>query len=254
MTESPPTAVLTGASSRIGKVIAEDLATHGWRMLLHAHKGNDRVEALAETIKAKGGDCQVRIADLTNLSELMSFMDDVTASFGAADVLINNASIFEDDAMGNLDPDLFDKHFAIHTRAPVFLADGLARNLPWDKKGLVINIIDQRVWKPTPQALSYSLSKAALWDATQRMAQALAPRLRVNAIGPGPSFKNLRQSNDHFDKQAGAVLLGRGPAPDEFGRTIRYFHESPSVTGQMIALDGGQHLAWQTPDVTDVGE
>ncbi|MBO0343816.1 SDR family oxidoreductase [Roseibium sp. CAU 1637] len=254
MSSSSVTAVLTGASSRIGKVIAEDLAAHGWRLVLHAHKGSDRVERLAHQIKADGGDCLIQIADLTDVDALTSFMDVTTAKFGPADVLINNASIFEDDSLGSLNPTLFDQHFAIHTRAPVFLSEGLARHLPTDRRGLVVNLIDQRVWKPTPQALSYSLSKAALWDATQRMAQALAPAVRVNAIGPGPSFKNERQSDVEFDKQSRSVLLQSGPSPSEFGQTIRYFWASTSVTGQMIALDGGQHLAWRTPDVTDVGE
>ncbi|WP_417671955.1 SDR family oxidoreductase [Roseibium sp.] len=254
MTGTPPTALITGASSRIGAAIARDLAAHGWQLVLHAHNNGDKAHALAQEIGSAKTRHQVITGDLTRTEDLASFFDEASALLGAPDVLINNASIFEDDGIGHMDPALFDTHFAIHTKAPVFLADAFAAHLPQDRRGLIVNIIDQRVWKPTPQALSYSLSKSALWSATQMLAQALAPRIRVNGIGPGPSFRNERQTQAEFDKQAGAVLLGHGPGADEFGRTIRYLWDMPSITGQMIALDGGQHLAWQTPDVVDVGE
>lgn len=249
-----PIAVITGGASRIGTAIAEDLAAHGWTLVLHAHRNAGNARTLAERLRASGTHVEVVTADLTDISEARSFIGRAAEPFGPPDVLVNNASIFEDDGIGNLDPDRYDAHFNIHTRAPVFLADAFAAELPAAQTGLIVNIIDQRVWKLTPQALSYTLSKAALWAATQTLAQALAPRIRVNAIGPGPSFRNERQTQAEFDRQYHAVPLGSGPTPEEFGRTIRFLLESKSVTGQMIAVDGGQHLAWQTDDVIDVGE
>lgn len=253
MTDAP-IAIITGGASRIGTAIARDLAAHGWTLVLHAHRNAEGARRLAERFRASGTKAEVVTADLTDINEARSFVGSASGPFGPPDVLINNASIFEDDGIGNLDPDRYDAHFNIHTRAPVFLADAFAANLPASRKGLIVNIIDQRVWKLTPQALSYTLSKAALWAATQTLAQALAPRIRVNAIGPGPSFRNERQSQAEFDKQFHAVPLGSGPAPEEFGRTVRFLWESKAITGQMIAVDGGQHLAWKTDDVIDVGE
>jgi NAD(P)-dependent dehydrogenase (short-subunit alcohol dehydrogenase family) len=249
-----PIAVITGGASRIGTAIAEDLAAHGWTLVLHAHNNEEGARALAEKCRVAGARADVVTADLTNVSEARSFLGKASAPYGTPDVLINNASIFEDDGIGNLDPDRYDAHFNIHARAPVFLADAFAVRLPPDRKGLIVNMIDQRVLKLTPQALSYTLSKAALWAATQTLAQALAPRIRVNAIGPGPSFKNERQTQAEFDKQFHAVPLGSGPTPDEFGRTVRFLWENKAITGQMIAVDGGQHLAWETDDVIGVGE
>lgn len=249
-----PIAVITGGSSRIGRAMAEDLASHGWQLVLHAYQHGKQASALAEQLRSTGAAVEVVTADLTDIKELTGFMDQASAPFGLPDILINNASIFEDDGIGSLDPARYDAHFNIHTRAPVFLADAFAAKLPEDRTGLIVNIVDQRVWKLTPQAFSYTLSKAALWTATQTLAQALAPRIRVNAIGPGPSFKNIRQTAEEFDKQCRSVPLGHGPDPAEFGRTIRFLWESRSVTGQMIAIDGGQHLAWATDDVIDVGE
>lgn len=249
-----PIAIITGGASRIGTAIAEDLAAHGWTLVLHAHRNTASAQALAEKIRTSGKQVEVVAADLTDINDVRSFLGKAAEPFGLPDVLINNASIFEDDGIGNLDAERYDAHFNIHTRAPVFIADAFAARLPASRKGLIVNIIDQRVWKLTPQALSYTLSKAALWAATQTLAQALAPRIRVNAIGPGPTFRNERQSQAEFDKQFHAVPLGSGPAPDDFGRTVRFLWESKAVTGQMIAVDGGQHLAWQTDDVIGVGE
>ncbi len=249
-----PIAVITGGASRIGAAIAEDLADKGWTLVLHAHQRPEKAQALAEQIQSTGGQAEILTADLTDTGDLSTFMTHASLPFGVPDVLINNASIFEDDGIGALEAERFDAHFNIHTRAPVFLTDAFTAQLPSSRRGLVVNVIDQRVWKLTPQALSYTLSKSALWTATQTLAQALAPNIRVNAIGPGPSFKNERQTQEEFDRQYRSVLLGQGPMRGEFGRTIRFLWESPSITGQMIAIDGGQHLAWETADVTNVGE
>jgi NAD(P)-dependent dehydrogenase (short-subunit alcohol dehydrogenase family) len=169
-------------------------------------------------------------------------------------LLVNNASVFEDDDAADFDWEQWERHFAVHLKAPVLLTRTLAEALPADQDGLVVNIVDQRVWRPTPRFFSYTLSKSALWTATRTMAQAFAPRLRVNAIGPGPTLKNERQDEADFAAQVDALILKRGPDLDEFGLTIRYLWKARSVTGQMIALDGGQHLAWETPDVAGVAE
>lgn len=255
MTPSTGPALITGASSRIGAAIARDLAAHGWQLALHAHHGRDRVEALAGELSDAGCVCGPFFADLTEAGETARLMRDIASSpLGPVTCLVNNASIFQPDEIGALDETLFDQHFAIHVKAPLFLTDAFARQLPEGAEGLVVNLIDQRVWKPTPKFMSYALSKSALWEQTRMAAQALAPRIRVNAIGPGPSFRNERQSEDDFRRQQDAVPLRRGPAPEDFGATVRYFWSARSVTGQMLALDGGQHLAWETADVVGVGE
>lgn len=254
MTQAAGTALITGGSSRIGGAIARDLAAHGWTVVLHVHHGLERAEALKQSILADGGKAHVLTADLTQAEDLASLIPAALKAAGQLDLLVNNASIFQPDEAGALDPALFDVHFAIHVKAPLFLTDAFAAALPAGKDGLVVNIIDQRVWKTTPRFVSYSLSKTALWEQTRMMAQALAPRIRVNAIGPGPSFRNERQTEEDFARQQRAVLLQRGPAPDEFGATVRHFWAMRSITGQMLALDGGQHLAWETADVVGVGE
>ena len=185
---------------------------------------------------------------------LPGLVDAAAVGLGPIGLLVNNASEFEPDEIGALDVARLERHLTVDLASPCLLADAWLARLPEDVHGHVINIVDQRVWRLTPRFFSYTLAKTALWTATRTMAQALAPRIRVNAIGPGPSFANPRQTAEDFARQTDAVPLGRGPAPEEFGRTVRYFVDTASVTGQMICLDGGQHLAWETPDVVGVGE
>jgi NAD(P)-dependent dehydrogenase (short-subunit alcohol dehydrogenase family) len=167
---------------------------------------------------------------------------------------VNNASEFQPDSVGCTTLERWNAHLDINLRAPVFLAQDLVRHLPDGADGNIINIIDQRVWKLTPDFFSYTLSKSALWTATRTSAQAFAPKLRVNAIGPGPTMPNERQSPADFQMQIDGLPLRRGPEPADFAKTIDYLYEMHSITGQMLALDGGQHLAWQTPDVTGMAE
>ncbi|VVT17872.1 SDR family oxidoreductase [Hoeflea sp. EC-HK425] len=254
MTSSNGTVLVTGAARRIGKAIALDLATHGYGIAVHANSSGEEAEAVASTIRDAGGSAEVFLADLTDMKAVGALHGQVSERMGVPDVIVNNASVFEADDVRAFDEGLFDRHFAVHVKAPAVLAHTMAENLPRDGEGLIVNIIDQRVWKLTPRFFSYTLSKSALWTATQTMAQALAPRIRVNAIGPGPTLANERQKDSDFARQEAAVPLQRGPELAEFGATIRYLHAARSVTGQMIALDGGQHLAWETPDVTGVGE
>lgn len=254
VTEAPRTALVTGAARRIGAAIARDLAAHGWRVALHANTSRQDAERVAAEIRAGGGEATVVVGDLSDLSALAPLIEAATAALGPIGLLVNNASEFEPDEMGGLDPERFERHLRVDLVSPCLLADLWAARLPTDVAGQVINVIDQRVLRPTPKFFSYTLAKSALWTATRTMAQALAPRIRVNALGPGPSFRNTRQSEDDFARQTAAVPLRLGPEPEEFGRAVRFLAEMPSVTGQMICLDGGQHLAWETPDVVGVGE
>ena len=254
MTTSRGTVLVTGAARRIGKAIALDLAAHGYQIAVHANRSGAEAEAVAAAIRDAGGVAEVFLADLTDMTAVRDLHAQVAERMSAPEIIVNNASMFQDDDVRGFDEELFDRHFAVHVKAPAVLAEAMAAALPDGGEGLIVNIIDQRVWKLTPRFFSYTLSKSALWTATRTMAQALAPRIRVNAIGPGPTLANERQKDSDFARQAASVPLGHGPELAEFGATIRYLHAARSVTGQMIALDGGQHLAWETPDVTGVGE
>jgi NAD(P)-dependent dehydrogenase (short-subunit alcohol dehydrogenase family) len=254
MTDAAGTALITGAAKRIGRAIAEDLAGHGFAVAVHCNGSRAEADALAERIKGAGGRAAVVVADLTDMEAVGGLIDAAEARLGPISLLVNNASVFEDDSVLDFDPNGWDRHFDVHVKAPALLAQRFAKALPDGHEGLIVNIIDQRVWRPTPRYFSYALSKSTLLAATYTMAQALAPRIRVNAIGPGPTLKNARQSDADFEAQVDSLLLRRGADLAEFGATIRYLWAARSVTGQMIALDGGQHLAWQTPDVTGMVE
>lgn len=248
------TALVTGAGVRIGAAIARDLGRNGFDVALHCRSSRAEAEALAAELREGGVRAAVVVGDLAEPQSIYRILGDATEALGTIDLLVNSASMFEIDAIGHLDPELFDRQLHVNLTAPCLLADAFAARLPAEMSGTIVNIIDQRVLKLTPQFFSYTLAKSALWTATQTMAQALAPRIRVNAIGPGPTAISARQSPDDFARQAAAVPMGHGPRLEEFGRTIRFLVESPSITGQLICLDGGQHLAWQTPDVIGVGE
>ncbi len=251
---SMPVALVTGGARRIGRAIVKDLAASGFAVAIHVNTSREEGEALARDIREGGGKAAVVQADLTRADAPARVAHDAAKALGPVRLLVNSASLFEPDEIGSLTLERYEAHQAIHTRTPVFLAQEMANALPAGLDGLIVNVIDQRVWKPTPQFFSYTLSKAALWSATQTMAQGLAPRIRVNAIGPGPTLANIRQQPEDFAKQVAAVPLRRGPGLDEFARTIRFLWETPSIMGQMIALDGGQHLAWETPDVVGMVE
>lgn len=249
-----PLALVTGSVRRIGRAIVEDLSRHGFDVALHCHGSRDEADVIAASLTQNGVRVEVFGGNLTVAGAGAALIGEVAAAMGPLRLLVNNASIFEDDEMGTLGEAQFDLHFAIHVKAPVFLAEAFAAQLPAGLDGLIVNIIDQRVWRPNPKFFSYTLSKATLWAATRTMAQALAPLIRVNGIGPGPTLKNTRQTDEDFKKSTDGLLLQHGPELSEFGATIRYLWEAKSVTGQMIALDGGQHLAWETPDILGIAE
>ena len=246
-----PVALVTGAGQRIGRAIAEDLGANGFAVALHANRRIADAEAIAASITGAGGDARAVCADLRDDAACRQLCETVAGLFGRpVRLLVNNASVFENDSARHFEEDVWDAHFDLHLKVPVRLTQAMVAALPADQTGLVVNLIDQRVLRLNPRFFSYTLSKAALWTATQTMAQALSPQVRINGIGPGPTLANTRQKPDDFAYQAAAVPLGHGPDLAEFGATIRWLWSATSVTGQMIALDGGQHLAWQTPDAT----
>jgi NAD(P)-dependent dehydrogenase (short-subunit alcohol dehydrogenase family) len=249
----PRIALVTGAAVRIGRALALDLATHGWRVGLHCHGSTAQAEELAGQIRKDGGSAAVLSADLMDGAAPAHLLRMCISALGAPTLLVNNAAMFLGDEIVDLDPAQWDAQLAVNLRAPVFLAKAFAAELPAGMTGNIINIIDQRVWKPTPRYFSYTASKQALWGATRTLAQALAPRVRVNAIGPGPVLRNTHQSEEEFQAQCKATILGRGTTPQEIAAAIRFILDAPAMTGQMIALDGGQHLAWQTSDVDGSG-
>ncbi|MDX3927243.1 MAG: SDR family oxidoreductase [Shinella sp.] len=248
------TALVTGGARRIGKAIVEDLASHGFAVAIHANESIREAEALAASLRERGANAVALACDLSNADAAGRLIGDAAAALGPLGLVVNNASLFKPDSVTEFSDDPWDRHFDVHVRAPSILVRDFARRLPTENCGLVVNIVDQRVWNPTPRYYSYTLSKAALWMATRTMAQALAPSIRVNAVGPGPTLPNERQNDEAFQAQTDGLILRSGPKLDEFGRTIRFLFETPSITGQMIALDGGQHLAWETPDVAEVAE
>ena len=248
------TILITGAAKRIGKQLACDLADDGHDIIIHCNASRAEAEDVATLIRNKGRRAAVVQGDLAAADVPERLIHDAAKALGPVTVLINNASLFEPDEVGAITQASWTAHQDTNLRAPVMLAQAFARQLPADKRGNIINIIDQRVWKLNPRFFSYTMSKTGLWTATRTLAQALAPRIRVNAIGPGPALPSARMDQAEFDKQARLTLLGRGTSPKEISDAAKFILSQPALTGQMIALDGGQHLAWQTADVVEVNE
>jgi NAD(P)-dependent dehydrogenase (short-subunit alcohol dehydrogenase family) len=248
-TDQPRVALVTGGARRIGRAIVTRLAAAGYAVAIHCRESTDEAEALRSDLVAAGGQAAVIEADLADAVSVSGLVGRAAAALGPLTLLVNNASEFEADQIKDLDPARWERHFAVNLRAPVFLARDFAAQLPAGRVGGIVNILDQRVLKPNPTFFSYSLTKSALFTATRTMAQALAPEIRVNAVGPGPTLANCRQSDEDFARQGEAVPLRRHPSPDEIAEAVLFLAQAGSVTGQMIAVDGGQHLAWATPDL-----
>jgi NAD(P)-dependent dehydrogenase (short-subunit alcohol dehydrogenase family) len=240
----PKTALVTGAAKRIGRAIALDLARQGFAVGVHYHHSKAEAEAVVAEIVGAGGRAAALAADLSIESEFAKLVTRTQAALGPLGVLVNNASAFERDEALSATRATWDLHIETNLRAPFVLTQALAKQLPEGAEGQVINLIDERVWNLTPHFTSYTVSKAALWTLTQTLALALAPRIRVNAIGPGPVLPSPRQSQPAFDRQVASLPLKRGPSLDEICATVRFILTANSMTGQMIALDGGQHLNW----------
>lgn len=245
MSDKRKTVLVTGAAKRFGRAITLDLAAHGWNVAIHYNASESEARATAEEARAFGVEAKTVQADLAREEDVRGLI----AKAGSLDALVNNASIFEYDDWRSATRQSWDRHMEVNLRAPFVLAQDFARQLG-GREGAIVNIIDQRVLKPTPQFMSYSVSRAGLHWLTATLAQALAPKVRVNAVAPGPSFIGARQSEEHYAKQRASTILGRGAEVEDLLGAVRYVLEARSVTGEMIAVDGGQHLAWQTPDVS----
>ena len=255
-------ALVTGAAHRLGQAMALALADQGLDVAIHYNSSEEAALALAETIRAKGCNAAILQADLTREEEVAPLVDKAAERLGGPlTCLVNNASVFEYDNIRSATRDSWDMHMEANLRAPFLLTQRFADQVPDPDmdlrdepkaRGLVVNLLDQRVHKLTPEFMSYTISKMGLWAFTQTAARALAPRVRVNAIGPGPTLQGARQSKDHFQHQRDNTVLQRGSNPEDITGALLYFLTAPGVTGQLICTDGGQHLAWQTPDVQGV--
>ncbi len=255
------TALVTGGAKRLGRAMALELATQGHDVAVNYNGSAEAAEETCHEIEALGVRAVSLQADLLDEDAVQGLMGRVTEALGPVEVLINNASIFEYDNIESATRDHWDRHMESNLRAPFVLTQALAAQLPEPDtdennepvaRGLIVNMCDQRVRKLTPEFMTYTIAKMGLWALTRTSAQALAPKCRVNAIGPGPTMQGGRQSAEHFAKQRAATVLNRGADPQAICEALRYFLGAKSVTGQLICVDGGQHLGWETPDVVGV--
>ncbi len=264
-TRTARSALVTGAGRRIGRAIARDLAAHGWDVAVHYHGARDEAHQLVAEIEAAGRRAIALQADLANESEAAGLVARAAEQLGPLALLVNNAAIFERDEPLSADAASWQRHIAINLRAPLVLTQGFLGQLPAapadgalpqgalpeGADANVINLIDQRVLNPTPHYTSYTISKAGLWALTRHLALALAPRVRVNAIGPGITLPPPRANQQRIEAMRAAMPLRRGAEVDEVCACIRFILATPSLTGQLIALDGGQHLGWLHPKQTE---
>ncbi len=236
------TVLVTGAAKRIGRAIALDLAGAGWDVGVHFAASRAEAEALVGDIRAMGRRAEALEADLRDEDETQALVPAATDALGPIDCLINNASTFERDTVATSTRETWDLHMEVNLRAPFLLSQAFQSQLPAGRQGAIVNIIDQRVWNLTPDFTTYTLSKAGLWGLTQILARAMAPDVRVNGIGPGPTLQSVHQSDEDFAEEWTAMPLARQVLPEDICRAVRFILESPAVTGQMIAVDSGQHM------------
>lgn len=253
---TPGACLVTGAAKRLGRAIALDLAAQGWSVAIHCHASRDAAEETAEAAR-KAGAPQVAVlpADLLDVEACRALVGRAVEALGPLTLLVNNASIFEPDTLASATPESWERHIGSNLRAPFWLIQSFAAQAPKAgrdgdgqpvARACVVNMIDQRVWRPAPDFMTYGLAKAGLYWLTQTAAQALAPDVRVAGIGPGPSLIGVRQRPAHFQAQRDRAPLGRGAEPAEITQALRFILSAPSLTGQMIALDGGTHLGWDS--------
>lgn len=238
----PGIALVTGASTRIGAAIARALAGAGHAVVVHYRSDKAGAKKLATEISANGGRAATVQAELADRDARGKLIAEAAKPFGPLTILVNNASVFDPDSARDVIEEIWDRHFAIHAEAPIFLSRDFAGQLPAGIEGNIINMIDERVLHPSPAYFSYTLSKSVLWTATQTMAQSLAPAIRVNAIGPGPVLPHKGQSEDDFEKSIDSLPLKRHADPEAIAQGVLAILSMPSFTGQMLALDGGKHL------------
>jgi NAD(P)-dependent dehydrogenase (short-subunit alcohol dehydrogenase family) len=246
--------LVTGGGARIGKALCVELARAGFYVIVHYNTSQKGAEQTLKQILANGGKGETVQADLSIHDQCLSVWKQIGADQTPVQALINNASLFENDHLDEISEQSWDRHFAINAKAPVFLSQGFSAQLPADQTGHVVNILDQRLAKLNPDFFSYTLSKAVLGAATTTMAQALAPQIRVNAVAPGPTLANARQSTADFAKQQQAGLLRHGSPVQEIVDAVMFLLNSNAITGQTITVDGGQSLLWQTADITGISE
>ncbi len=240
-------ALVTGAAKRIGKSIALRLAENGWNVAIHYHSSAAKAETVAAEVRLRGGKAMTIEADLSKEHAVEAIIPKVAEQLGPVNLLVNNASVFEMDKAETATRASWDKHMETNLRAPFVLSQAFAHQFTADTGGNIINLLDQRVWKLTPYFVSYTIAKMGLWTLTRTLALSYAPRIRVNGIGPGPTLPSPRQTQEQFAQQSAAMPLGHGATPREIARAVLFILDSPSMTGQMIALDGGEHLGWQVP-------
>ena len=245
----PGSALVTGGARRIGRAIVEALAERGSAVAIHCHRSREEAHSLAESLAKTGAKARVITADLADARDAACVVATAEAAVGKLSLLVNNAAVFEEDDVRSLDTKRLDHQVAVNLRAPLILSRDFAKRAPPASKPAIINIIDQRVLKPDPRCFSYGLTKSALWSATRMMAQAFAPMIRVNAVAPGPTFPNLREGDEGVLREAQATLLGERVRPEAIAAAVLYLAEAEHVTGQIVAVDSGQHLGWMTPDV-----
>ncbi len=251
-------ALVTGAGRRLGRAMALELAARGYHVAVHFVSSAEEAADTARQIRALGPSAAVLQADLLDENQTQALLPRAAEALGGpVTCLVNNASVFERDTLSSATRDSWDRHLDSNLRAPFVLLQAMAaqqvplvRDVGGEPRawGLAVNMIDQRVRKLTPDFMSYTLAKSALWTLTQTAAQALAPQIRVNAIGPGPTLQGPRQSQEQFARQRAATILQRGADAEDITAALSYLLQAKAVTGQMICADGGQHLGWQTPD------
>lgn len=246
-TVTPGVALVTGAGRRLGRAMSIALGRAGWAVAVHYNQSREAAIETAEEIKKAGGKATLLQADLAREEEVATLVPRAVEALGPLTLLVNNASVFEMDQAHTVTRQSWDAHMETNLRAPFVLSQAFAAQLPENAQGNIINMLDQRVWKLTPYFMSYTVSKMGLWTLTRTLALALAPRIRVNGIGPGPALPSARQTPEQFAAHCQALPLKRGPTLDEIAATLMFILAAPSMTGQMIALDGGEHLAWQLP-------
>jgi NAD(P)-dependent dehydrogenase (short-subunit alcohol dehydrogenase family) len=242
-------ALVTGGGRRIGRAICLELARAGFDIVVHYGTSVEAAEAVADEVRALGRRAASLSADLADVVAAHELIGRATEALGPLSVLVNNASVFADDRLDTITGESWSAHLDTNLRAPILLAQVFARQAP--DGSAIVNILDQRVLKPDPRFFSYGLSKSALWFATRTMAQALAPRIRVNGVGPGPTLPSVHQTAEDFAAEAAGTPLERPGSPQAVAEAVRWLVDAELVTGQMIAIDGGQHLAWRTPDILE---
>jgi NAD(P)-dependent dehydrogenase (short-subunit alcohol dehydrogenase family) len=241
--------LVTGAAKRLGRAIALDLARHGWNVAIHYNTSEREARVTCEDAQTANAKAVLVKANLAREGETAGLVEQAVSQLGPLTALINSASVFENDQWYSADRASWDKHMGVNLRAPLVLAQSFAKQLTRDREGAIVNLLDQRLLRPAPDFFSYGVSRAGLHWLTTTLAQALAPRIRVNAVAPGPTLKGAKQTQEHFERERTSTILGHGSEPQDICDAVRYLLGAKAVTGQTIAVDGGQHLIWDAPGI-----